>query len=221
VRATIARQDRVAAEPVVLENKRLLNEAHARIEFVHFIESGVVSLMHRMTNGQTAEVGTIGNEGLVGVPVVLGDDRAPASVYVQATGMGLRMKSETFRNELERRRPMRETMLQYAQAFYNQVITSAACAHFHSLEQRFCRRLLMTQDRMRSDEFLLTHEFLATILGVRRAGVTVAAGALQRAGLIRYTRGTIRIIDRRSLENRSCECYGVSKIEFDRLLGTD
>ena len=153
--------------------------------------SGVGSLVHTMTNGQAAEVGTIGNEGFVGLPILLGDERGPTSVYVQVPGAGLRMKAEIFREELERSGPLRGIMLRYAHAFFNQVAQSAACAHFHSLEQRCCRWLLMTRDRMPSDHFLLTQEFLAMMLGVRRAGVTVAASALQRAGLIRYDRGRV------------------------------
>ena len=180
--------------------------------------SGVGSLVHTMTNGQAAEVGTIGNEGFVGLPILLGDERGPTSVYVQVPGAGLRMKAEIFREELERSGPLRGIMLRYAHAFFNQVAQSAACAHFHSLEQRCCRWLLMTRDRMPSDHFLLTQEFLAMMLGVRRAGVTVAASALQRAGLIRYDRGRVAILDRQGLEERACECYAVSKEEFDRLL---
>jgi CRP-like cAMP-binding protein len=118
-------------------------------------------------------------------------------------------------------RRYRHMLLRYAHAFFNQVAQSAACAALHSLEQRCCRWMLMTSDRMQSDEFLLTQEFLAMVLGVRRAGVSVAAAGLQRDGLIRYRRGNVTVIDRRSLEQRSCECYGVSKREFDRLLGVD
>jgi CRP-like cAMP-binding protein len=114
---------------------------------------------------------------------------------------------------------MQAVMLLYAHAFFNQVAQSAACNQFHSLEQRCCRWLLMTHDRMQSDEFLLTQEFLAMMLGVQRTGVTAAAGALQRAGLIRYSRGTVTILDRRGLQRRACECYGLSAREFDRLLG--
>ena len=114
---------------------------------------------------------------------------------------------------------MRAVMLHYAHAFFNQVAQSAACNHFHPIQQRCCRWLLMTHDRMHSDEFLLTQEFLAMMLGVQRTGVSAAAGALQKAGLIRYSRGNVTIIDRRGLKRRSCECYGVSKMEFDRLLG--
>ena len=129
------------------------------------------------------------------------------------------MKATLFKKELARSASMRTVMLRYAHAFFNQVAQSAACNHFHPIEQRCCRWLLMTHDRMNSDEFLLTQEFLAMMLGVQRTGVTVAAGALQRAGLIRYKRGNVTIIDRRGLERRSCECYGVSKRSSIALLG--
>jgi CRP-like cAMP-binding protein len=138
---------------------------------------------------------------------------------MQVPGAGLRMKATLFKEELARSDSMRTVMLRYANAFFNQIAQSAACNQFHSLEQRCCRWLLMTHDRMHSDEFLLTQEFLAMMLGVQRTGVTAAAGALQQAGLIRYKRGNVTIVDRRGLQDRSCECYGVSKMQFDRLLG--
>ena len=203
---------------ISLEYRQSLYRAHRPIGFVYFIETGVGSLVNTMANGQASEVGTVGNEGVVGLPLVLGDDRAPTSVYIQVPGAGLRMKAAVFHKELERSASMRTVMLHFAHAFFNQVAQSAACNQFHSLEQRCCRWLLMTHDRMQSDEFLLTQEFLAMMLGVRRTGVTAAAGALQRAGLIRYKRGNVTIVDRRGLKRRSCECYGVSKKEFDRLL---
>lgn len=204
---------------IPLEYRQSLYRANKPIEFVYFIETGVGSLVNTMRNGDAAEVGTIGNEGVVGLPVVLGDDRAPTSVYVQVPGAGLRMKAALFKKELTRSASMQAVMLRYGHAFFNQVAQSAACNHFHTLQQRCCRWLLMTHDRMQSDEFLLTQEFLAMMLGVQRTGVTAAAGALQRAGLIRYKRGNVTIINRRALMQRSCECYGVSKREFDRLLG--
>ena len=204
---------------IPLEYRQSLYRANKPIGFVYFIESGVGSLVNTMRNGQAAEVGTIGNEGLVGLPLVLGDDRAPTSVYVQVPGAGLRMRASLFKRELAQSASMRAVMLLYAHAFFNQVAQSAACNHFHPIERRCCRWLLMTHDRMQSDEFLLTQEFLAMMLGVQRTGVTVAASALQDAGLIRYRRGHVTIIDRRGLIRRSCECYGVSKREFDRLLG--
>ena len=204
---------------IPLMYRQSLYRANKPIGLVYFIETGVGSLVNTMANGDAAEVGTIGNEGVVGLPLVLGDDRAPTSVYVQVPGSGLRMKATLFNKELARSASMRTVMLHYTHAFFNQVAQSAACNQFHSLEQRCCRWLLMTHDRMHSDEFLLTQEFLAMMLGVQRTGVTAAAGALQRAGLIRYKRGNVTIIDRGGLQHRSCECYGVSKREFDRLLG--
>lgn len=172
-----------------------------------------------MANGDAAEVGTIGNEGIVGLPLVLEDERVPTSVYVQVPGTGLRMKASLFKNELARSASLRSVMHRYTHAFFNQVAQSAACNQFHSLEQRCSRWLLMTHDRMGSDSFLLTQEFLAMMLGVQRTGVTAAASALQHAGLISYKRGNVMILDRCGLERRSCECYGISKAEFDRLLG--
>jgi CRP-like cAMP-binding protein len=204
---------------ITLENRQSLYRAHQPIGFVYFIETGVGSLVNTMANGQASEVGTIGNEGVVGLPLVWGDDRAPTSVYIQVPGAGLRMKATLFKKELARSASMRTVMLHYAHAFFNQVAQSAACNQFHSIEQRCCRWMLMTHDRMQSDKFLLTQEFLAMMLGVQRTGVTAAAGGLQRAGLIHYRRGNVTIIDRRGLVRRSCECYGVSKKEFDRLLG--
>jgi CRP-like cAMP-binding protein len=203
---------------IPLEYKQSLYRASKPINFVYFIETGVGSLVNTMKNGDAAEVGTIGNEGAVGLPILFGDNRAPTSVYVQVPGAGLRMKASLFEKELMQSGSMRTVMLHYAHAFFNQVAQSAACNHYHSLQQRCCRWLLMTHDRMQSDEFLLTQEFLAMMLGVQRTGVTAAAGALQRSGLIRYKRGNVTILNRRGLVQRSCECYGVSKKEFDRLL---
>ena len=206
-------------ERAPLEYRQSLYRADRAIEHVYFIETGVGSLVNTMGNGQAAEVGTIGNEGVVGVPLVLGDDRAPTAVYVQVPGVGLRMRASEFVKALERSPTMHAVLLRYVHALFNQVAQSAACNHFHSLEQRCCRWLLMTRDRMQSDEFLLTQEFLAMMLGVLRPGVSIAAGGLQRAGLITYKRGHVTILDRSGLKKRACECYGVSKREFDRLLG--
>ena len=205
--------------PVPLEYRRSLYQADTPIEFVWFIETGVGSLVNTLANGDAAEVGTIGNEGIVGLPLLLGDNRAPTSVYVQVPGTGLRMSATLFTRELAQSASMRKVMLHYAHAFFNQVAQSAACNQFHSLRQRCCRWLLMTHDRMNADEFLLTQEFLAMMLGVQRSGVSAAAGALRRAGLIRYSRGNVTIVDRAGLEQQSCECYSVAKMEFDRLLG--
>ncbi len=221
--ALLSSRDNAALRPhlerLPLDYKQSLYRADKPVDFVYFIETGVGSLVNTMANGQAAEVGTIGNEGIVGLPIVLGDDQAPTAVYVQVPGSGLRMKASLFKRELARSPTMQVVMLRYVHALFNQVAQSAACNHFHSLEQRCCRWLLMTRDRMDSDKFLLTQEFLAMMLGVQRPGVSIAAGGLQRAGLITYSRGTVAILDGVGLKKRSCECYGVSKREFDRLLG--
>ncbi|HSS99958.1 MAG TPA: Crp/Fnr family transcriptional regulator [Terriglobales bacterium] len=205
--------------PTVLGYKCPLYEANAPIAFVHFIETGVASLVNTMMNGDAAEVGTIGNEGFVGVPILFGDREAATSAFMQVGGAGLKMKANLFRAELQRSISMQRAMFHYAHAFFNQITQTAACNVLHLLEQRCCRWLLMTQDRMQSSEFPLTQEFLAMMLGVRRAGVTDAANTLKRAGLIDYTRGCVSILDRAGMEKRTCECYGVTKREFDRLYG--
>ncbi len=205
--------------PASLEYKSQLYEVNEPIEFVHFIETGVASLVNTMTNGDAAEVGTIGNEGFVGIPILFGDKQAPTSVYMQVGGASLKMKANVFRELMQRNPTVQRRMLRYAHAFFNQIAQSAACNTFHLLEQRCCRWLLMTQDRMQSTDFPLTQEFLAMMLGVRRAGVTDAANALKRAGLIKYTRGRVTVLDRAGIEKRTCECYSVTKKEFDHLLG--
>jgi CRP-like cAMP-binding protein len=205
--------------PTTLEYKSTLYEVNEPIPFVHFIDTGVASLVNTMTNGDAAEVGTIGNEGFVGIPILFGDKQAPTSVYMQVGGAGLKMKANVFRELMQRNPSVQRRMLRYAHAFFNQIAQSAACNTFHLLEQRCCRWLLMTQDRMQSTDFPLTQEFLAMMLGVRRAGVTDAANALKRAGLIKYTRGRVTVLDRAGIEKRTCECYGVTKKEFDHLLG--
>jgi CRP-like cAMP-binding protein len=207
--------------PTEFKYKLSLYQADEPIEFVYFIETGVASLVNTMKNGDAAEVGTIGNEGMVGLPVIFGDSQAPTSVYMQVAGHGLRMKAKPFWDAMQRSTSVRKAMLHYSHAFFNQVAQSAACNTFHVLEQRCCRWLLMTHDRMQSNDFQLTQEFLAMMLGVQRSGVSLAAAALQRAGLIQYTRGNVAILDLKGLRKRSCECYQVSKKEFDRLLGTD
>ena len=204
--------------PVDLDYKKDLYQASHRIEHVYFPVEGVASLVIAMSDGDGAEVGTIGNEGLVGLPTCLGNHSAPSSAYVQVPGKALRIDADLFRGELERSPPLNLVMLRYAHAFLNQVAQSAACAQLHRVEQRCCRWLLMTRDRMPSDDFLLTHEFLGMMLGVRRTTVTDVMGALQKAGLIRYRRGHVTLLDHDALQQRACECYETSRLEFDRLL---
>jgi CRP-like cAMP-binding protein len=205
--------------PVVLDYRKSLYEASRPIEHVYFPIDGVASLVITTSDGHGAEVGTIGNEGLVGLPICLGDHDAPSSAYVQVPGTALHMDARLFRHELEQIPTLNLVMLRYAHAFFNQVAQSAACAHLHRVQQRCCRWLLMTQDRMPSGDFLLTHEFLGMMLGVRRTTVTDVMGTLQKAGLIRYRRGHVTILDHEGLRERTCECYDISRLEFDRLLG--
>ena len=204
---------------VVFDYRKSLYEASRAIDQVYFPVDGVASLVITTAEGASAEVGTIGNEGMVGLPICLGDDDAPSSVYVQVPGTALRLDARVFRGELAASPTLNLIMLRYAHAFFNQVAQSAACAHLHRVEQRCCRWLLMTRDRMPSGNFLLTHEFLGMMLGVRRTTVTDVMGSLQKAGLIRYRRGHVNILDHEALQQRSCECYDLSKVEFDRLLG--
>jgi CRP-like cAMP-binding protein len=204
---------------VALEFKMPLYEADELIEHVYFPVEGVASLVSAMADGSSAEIGTIGNEGIVGVPIILGDDSAPTNVYVQVPGAGLRLDASVFRDLFESSSVTRLLMLNYVHAFFNQVAQSAAFNHFHSLQQRCCRWLLMTHDRVQSDEFILTQEFLAMMLGVRRTGITEAARKLKNDNLIKYSRGRVTVLNRAGLEECSCECYAISKREYDRLLG--
>ena len=206
-------------EPVPLAHRQPLYEANRPLRSIYFPVSGVVSLVCAMEDGEAAEVGTIGNEGIVGLPVILGDELSPTLAYVQVPGKGLRLRVEILRSALQRSAAMRTVMLHYAHAFFNQVAQSAACNHFHTVDQRCCRWLLMTHDRVQSDNFLLTQDFLGMMLGVQRSSVNLAASKLKRDGLIEYRRGHVTILNRQELEQRSCECYAVSKQEFDRLLG--
>jgi CRP-like cAMP-binding protein len=203
---------------VILDYKKSLYEASRPIEHVYFPVDGVASLVLTTSDGHSAEVGTIGSEGLVGLPICLGDRVAPSAVYVQVPGNALRMDARIFRVELDRSPSLNLVMLRYAHAFFNQVAQSAACAHLHRLEQRCCRWLLMTHDRIAQDEFSLTHEFLAVMLGVRRPTVTLVMAELARAGIVSHVRGHVRIVDRAGLEGASCECYRNVRAVFDRLL---
>src|ERR1700726_444261 len=204
---------------VDFDYRKSLYEASRPIEHVYFPINGGASVVITTSDGASAEVGTSGSEGMVGLPVVLGDRDAPSSAYVQVPGTALQMDARLFRGALERIPTLNLVMLRYAHAFFNQVAQSAACAHLHRVEQRCCRWLLMTRDRMPSGDFLLTHEFLGMMLGVRRTTVTDVMGSLQKAGLIRYRRGHVTILDLEALRHHACECYDTSRREFDRLLG--
>jgi CRP-like cAMP-binding protein len=206
-------------EQVPLDYKFELSRAGKPIAFVYFPITGVASLVNTMMDGSAAEVGTVGNEGMVGLPIILGDTLSPTDAYVQVPGTALRMPADLFRDALADSATMRTVMLHYVHALFNQIAQSAACNCFHTVEQRCCRWLLMTHDRVQSDRFILTQEFLGMMLGVRRTSITLTAKQLKRQKLMDYSRGRVHILDRPGLEQRSCECYAVSKREFDRLLG--
>jgi CRP-like cAMP-binding protein len=205
--------------PVSLEMKRRLLEPGTAIDTIYFPRSAVVSLLTTMDGGSAVEVATIGNEGIVGVPVFLGAQAMGARDFyqVQVPGHAVAMDTAAFL-ESTRRDPLRGLVQRYAQALFSQITQQVACNGLHSVEERCSRWMLLTHDRVGGDEFPLTQEFLAQMLGVRRASVTVAAGILQKAGFIRYSRGRVAIVDRDGLENSSCECYRIIRTEFDRLL---
>jgi CRP-like cAMP-binding protein len=197
----------------------IVYERDQPISHVLFPTSGVYSLVIEMRNGGAVEVGTIGNEGLVGTPVFLGAGRSPIRAFCQVPGEALRMTADDFRREaVGRSGPLQELVRRYTQALVTQISQTVACNHLHSVQERMCRWLLMTHDRVGADEFLLTQEFLAQMLGVRRPSVSVVAGLLFQSGLIRYVRGRMTIRNRKGLEKEACECYQIVRDEMDRLL---
>ncbi len=207
-------------EPVEVSLRQVVVAANKPITAVYFPESGWASMLTLLEDGNWAEVGVIGFEGMVGVPLLLGSDRSSTEAMVQGSGTFLRLDKDVFRQELDHSAPLRTLLLRYALAFQTQVTQTAACNGHHPLEQRLARWLLIAHDRADGDEFAMTQEFLAIMLCVHRPGVTVAARLFQQAGLIRYGNGRITITDRPALEAAACECHGVVVQEFQRLLGT-
>ena len=205
--------------PERLRLRQLLVDADQPITHVHFVREGVGSMLATEQEGGEIEVGTIGNEGLVGLPVLHGADTTPYRVMVQVEGDAWRIPADALRRILEERPVVRHLLLRYAQYFSDQLAQSVACNRLHTLEERCARWLLMTHDRVHEDTFDLTHDFLAQMLGVRRAGVTVAMGTLQHAGLVSYARGRVVVRDRARLQEASCGCYRITVASLERLLG--
>jgi CRP-like cAMP-binding protein len=189
------------------------------VDAVFFIETGMVSLIVTLEGGDQVEAGIAGPDGLIGTPLIYGDSHSLTDARVQMEGTALRIGAAAFRAEMERSATFRALLLHYALAFHAQVTLTAACNARHAIEHRLARWLLTAHDRAGGDEFAMTHEFLSLMLGVRRPGVTIAAGMLQKAGLIHYARGRMTITDRPGLEAASCECYHTVRHEFARLLG--
>jgi CRP-like cAMP-binding protein len=202
--------------PLVLGE--ILYMPEQKIEYAYFVNSGVVSLLAALESGATVEAGMIGPEGMAGISVILGADSTPNQALIQAEGQALRISSKDIQTEFRKGGRLRDLLLRYTHSLFTQVAQTAACNRLHSIEQRLTRWLLLTQDRVGRNDFVLTQDFLSRILGVRRAGVSVAANTLRQAGLIDYHRGTMIILDRSGLENYSCECYGIVKAEYDRYL---
>jgi CRP-like cAMP-binding protein len=195
-------------ESVQLETQQILYDAEQRIEWVYFPLSCVVSLLTVMGSGEALEVATVGREGIVGLPILLGVEQVPGRAMVQIPGEALRLPAKILRAEIEQGGILYQQLQRYAQTLFDQVTQLAACDRLHSIEQRLCRWLLMTQDRVGEGQFPLTQALLAQMLGVRRATVSMSASRLQRANLIRYRRGQMEIVDRAGLEELVCECYG-------------
>jgi CRP-like cAMP-binding protein len=211
----LARSDKIS-----LDIKSILYEAGGAMPYVYFPLSGMVSLVLNTQEGQTIEVGTIGNEGMAGTPLVLGADKSPVEAIIQVSGDLLRMSAKDFRVELKRSSKLRDVAQRFAQALMNQISQSVVCNRIHPVEKRICRWLLMTHDRVGLDDMGLTQQFVSQMLGVRRPSVTVVAGSLRDAGLIKYSRGKMAILNRKGLEAGACECYQIVKRESERLLAS-
>ncbi|MFL5605031.1 MAG: Crp/Fnr family transcriptional regulator [Gemmatimonadaceae bacterium] len=203
-------------ESVPMPLGMVLYEPDSRIDHVYFPTDGVVSMVSAMERG-TVEVGTVGREGMAGLPILLHAESMPTRAFVQVPGAGMRMASRELREAMRESRPLERMLFRYAQALFDQVAQSAACNRLHTIEERCARWILMTHDRVLGDTLLLKQEFLAQMLGVHRPAVTLAAGALQRAGLIKYARGKIVVLDREGLESASCPCYGIAQRAYERL----
>jgi CRP-like cAMP-binding protein len=205
-------------QPVSMPLGQVLYDAGGKLPFVFFPTTAIVSLLYVMENGASAEIAVVGNEGLVGVSLFMGGESTSSQAVVQATGEGFRLPANVLMQEFNRGGAVLHLLLRYTQALITQMAQTSVCNRHHALEQQLCRWLLLTLDRLRSSEVVMTQELLSTILGVRRATISDAAGRLQKDGMIRYERGHISVLDRPALEGRACECYAVVKKEYDRLL---
>jgi CRP-like cAMP-binding protein len=205
-------------EPVELPLGQVLYESGARMSYVTFPTTAIVSLLYVLEDGGSAEIAVVGNEGIVGISLFMGGETTPSRAVVQSAGHGYRMKARHMLDEFNRAGPAMHLLLRYTQALITQMAQTAVCNRHHSLDQQLCRWLLLSLDRLQGNELVMTQELIANMLGVRREGVTEGALKLQKAGLIRYSRGRISVLDRGGLEQRTCECYAVVKKEYERLL---
>ncbi len=197
---------------------QVLYESGEKLKYVFFPTTSIISLLYVMENGASAEIAVVGNEGILGISLFMGGETTPSRAIVQSGGYGYRLKAQLLKDEFNRGGPTMRLLLRYTQALITQMSQTAVCNRHHSIDQQLCRWLLLSLDRLDSDELTMTQELIANMLGVRREGVTEAAGKLQKLGLINYNRGRINVIDRPGLEEKCCECYKVVKVEYDRLL---
>jgi CRP-like cAMP-binding protein len=207
-------------ERVHLSLHQVLYEAGEPITHVYFLNQAIASLVCIQDDGSTVEAGVVSSDGMVGLPVIWGGGMTTTTAFIQVADGGMKMKAEQLIAEFKRGGELQSLLLRYTQALFTQVTQTAACNRLHTIEERLARWLLIVADRVQSDQFPLTQEFIAQMLGCRRAGVTVAAGTLARAGIISYKRGNVTILNRSDLEQASCECYSIIKNEYARLLGT-
>lgn len=205
-------------QPVTLVLGQVLCESGGTPAYAYFPTTAIVSLLYMTQDGASAEIAVVGNDGVVGVSLFMGGNATPSQAVVQSAGQGFRLHAQAVRDEVARAGPVLRMLLRYAQAMTAQVAQTAMCNRYHSIDQQLARRLLLGLDRLPSEDLVMTQELAANLLGVRREGVTAAALKLQEAGVIRYSRGHISVLDRRRLEQRTCECYAVAKREYDRLL---
>jgi len=205
-------------ERVDMPLSKVLYESGDRLAHVYFPTTSIVSLLYVMENGSSAEIAVVGFEGIVGISLFMGGNSTPSRAVVQSAGSGFRLKANLLMEEFDRAGSVLHLLLRYTQALITQMAQTAVCNRHHSLDQQLCRWLLLSLDRLQSNELVMTQELIANMLGVRREGVTEAAGRLHEAGLIRYQRGHISVLDRAGLEKRTCECYAVVKNEYERLL---
>jgi len=206
-------------EPVSLPLGKVIYESGEQLEYIYFPTTAIISLLYIMENGSTAEIGMAGNDGLVGIALFMGGSTTQNRAVVQSAGNTFRLRSKALLGEFQVGGEFQNILLLYTQYLMTQISQTAACNRLHSVEQRLCRWLLNTHDLLQTNKLIMTHDLIANMLGVRREGVSIAAGNLQRKGVIKYVRGTITILDRRGLESMACECYAVVREEYDRLLG--
>lgn len=197
---------------------RVLYESGDKMQHVYFPTTSIVSLLYVMENGASAEIAIVGNEGVVGVSLFMGGETTPSRALVQSAGQAFRVPSKVLKEEFRRGGALQHVLLRYTQALITQMSQTAVCNRHHSVKQQFCRWLLMSLDRLATNALTMTQKLIANMLGVRREGVTEAAGKLQKLGLIDYQRGRITVLDRAGVEKQACECYEVVKNEFKRLL---